>query len=87
MCCLNSTSPENLAVLATLVGVILASDLDANTQNSLGNFLEAVGQTILTIAAQEQCLATDESSKLEYERLQKQIEELSLEINALKKEE
>jgi len=87
MCCLDSISPESLAVLATLIGVILANDLDANSQNSLGNFFEALGQTILTIAAQEQCLGTDENGNSQYERLEKKIKELSLEINELKKEE
>ncbi|TCO76858.1 hypothetical protein [Marinisporobacter balticus] len=46
--------PEQFTLLAYLVGALLAQNLDSDEQNSLGNFVEAVGQAILTIAAQEQ---------------------------------
>ncbi|MCT4619919.1 MAG: hypothetical protein N4A62_11095 [Marinisporobacter sp.] len=46
--------PEQFTLLSYLVALLLVQNLDANEQNALGNFIEAVGQAILTIAAQEQ---------------------------------
>ena len=41
-------------ILATLIGLIIAPSLSINEQNTLGNFFEQLGQTLLTIAAQNQ---------------------------------
>lgn len=69
--------PEQFTLLAYLVGALLAQNLDANEQNSLGNFVEAVGQAILTIAAQEQLQQTQNNQQQiceQVELIKKQIE-------------
>ena len=38
--------------IATLVGTLIAGNLTINQQNSLGNFFEQIGQTLLTIGTQ-----------------------------------
>lgn len=42
------------AILATIIGLLIASPLSINEQNTLGNFFEQLGQTMLTVAAQNQ---------------------------------
>jgi len=51
---LEDYSPNELAALSTIVGVIIASKYNINQQNVVGNFLDGVGQTLFIIAAQAQ---------------------------------
>ena len=53
---LNNLSPNELGVLASLLGLTLSQGLDYNEQNTLGNFLEAIGQIIQCIGTQGQNL-------------------------------
>ena len=53
---LNDLSPNELGVLASLLGLTLSQGLDYNEQNALGNFLEAIGQIIQCIGTQGQNL-------------------------------
>ena len=46
------TDPEELVLIATAISIGLSKNLTTNQVNSLGNFLEMVGQNLLTIAAQ-----------------------------------
>lgn len=54
MLVIDKIPPEQFTLLATIIGVLLSSELDPNEQNSVGNFLVSVGQTLLTSAAQAQ---------------------------------
>lgn len=45
---------NELAVLASTVGLLLSQGINSNQINSLGNFLEGVGQIMLIIGSQEQ---------------------------------
>lgn len=51
-----SLSPCELTLLATAVSLILAEGIDGCQREVLGNFLQSVGQNILTFDAQESCL-------------------------------
>ncbi len=78
---LEEYTPSELASLASIIGVIVASKLSVNGQNVFGNFIEAVGQTILLIAAQAQNIQTpsdngNNNSSSSNTDLQKQIDEL-----------
>lgn len=53
---LNNLSPNELGILASLLGLSLAQGLDYNEQNALGNFLEAIGEIVQCIGAQGQNL-------------------------------
>lgn len=57
-----SLNPFELTTLAFIIGIILADGLDYNKQQSLGNFYEQIGQTMLTIGAQGQNL--DQSAEI-----------------------
>lgn len=48
-----SLPPEQFTVLATVLGFLLSHDLTIDQQNSLGNFFQAIGQTIVTYAGQK----------------------------------
>ena len=50
---LDSLSPLEFTTLGCVIGIIITSILNNNEQNSVGNFLELVGQVILTAQAQE----------------------------------
>lgn len=78
-------TPEELATLATILGVLIAKELNINQQSVVGNFWEAVGQTILTIQAQIQNIQSQDgnqsvdngnSNSDGTKDLQKQIDEL-----------
>lgn len=49
---LSRLSPLEFASIGCLVGLIISAPLNSNEQNSIGNFLELVGQVVLTVQAQ-----------------------------------
>lgn len=63
----NNISSNELAYLSNALAVILAADNTSDENNVLGNFLEAVGQIILLIAAQQQNLSDLNSKKYKEE--------------------
>lgn len=75
-------SSNELALLAMGLGFLLSSNIDANKQNSLGNFLELIGQVLLTISAQNIELQPSYPSR---QQLQQQINYLKAEIEKLKR--
>lgn len=76
-----SINEYELSILAFAIGTILAPTITINQQNSLGNFFELIGQTLLTINAQSINLQPNAPSRLE---LNKQIKRLEREIQSLK---
>lgn len=59
----NDICPNEIAVLSTVVAIALSTDKSADDNNILGNFLVAVGSIILTIAAQQQNIASMQNNK------------------------
>lgn len=49
-------NPYEFTLIAPLIGSIISKNLTIDQQNSIGNFFELLGQTILTIAAQAQII-------------------------------
>ena len=47
-------NPQALIAIASILGINIASKLPFNTQNAVGNFLELLGQVIITFNAQQQ---------------------------------
>lgn len=45
-------SPTEFVTLGSVIGIIMTLYLDPNKQNTLGNFLEMIGQILLTSYAQ-----------------------------------
>lgn len=43
----------DFAIIGSVTGILIGSNLTVNQQNTIGNFLELVGQVLLTINAQE----------------------------------
>ena len=81
---LNSINAYELTIIATGIGIVIAKGLTINQQNSLGNFFEQIGQTLLTIGAQNTTVKhnSKRNSSLSNNNL-KTVEE---EIKALKEE-
>lgn len=50
---LNSINSYEFALIGVIAAFLIAPTMNANEQNSVGNFLEEIGQILLTIAAQE----------------------------------
>lgn len=49
-----SLPPKQFILLSSLIGILLIDNIDTEDQFILGKFINNVGQTILTAAAQEQ---------------------------------
>ncbi|HQO94887.1 MAG TPA: hypothetical protein PK516_03430 [Sedimentibacter sp.] len=52
--CITTLPPKQFVLLSTLIGILLIDDIDPKEQIILGKFINNIGQTILTAAAQEQ---------------------------------
>ena len=82
--CLN---PIEFSFIAFLIGTAIAENLNSNQQNSIGNFLLALGQQIIVINAQETLIEAEceeESICEEVKLLKKQIELLEEKISKKK---
>ncbi len=77
---LDSIPPYEYSLYATILGYIIAYFLDTNSQNAFGNWLEQVGQIILTISAQASATPTND----EYNALKQEVINLRKELNELK---
>lgn len=77
-----SLNPYDLTTLAFSIGMILAPTVTISQQYSLGNFFELIGQTLVTINAQESYLQPSSPSRLE---LNEKIKKLEKELNNLKR--
>ncbi len=52
--CITTLPPKQFVLLSTLIGILLIDDIDPKEQIILGKFINNIGQTIITAAAQEQ---------------------------------
>ena len=74
-------SAEELTALSVLVGFALSPGLTPNQQNTLGNFLMAVGQILESIAAQQTLLNSRNVPSAR--QLQCQLEQLQCRLERL----
>ncbi len=74
--------PNQFTLLASLLGILLNIRMDANQQNSFGNFLVSVGQTMLTSAAQSE----DQKAHPTKNSMLEQIDDMSTQLEKLKKQ-
>lgn len=75
---LSSLSPNEFTLIAMITGFIIGQGLNYDEQNSIGNWLECVGQIILTMSAQGQLLSPSNPNLIE------KISNLEFEINKIK---
>lgn len=73
MSIIESSSPEELSILASAVAISLARDKTSNEINVLGNFTAAVGAILLTIAAQQESINTLQDKKQQLKDLKKEL--------------
>lgn len=57
----NSLSPADISILASIIAIALSKGKSADEVNILGNFIAAVGASMLAIAAQQQNLTSSSS--------------------------
>ena len=77
---LDSIPPYEYSLTGVIIAYIIAPNLTNNAQNAFGNWLELVGQIILTISAQ----ASATPGTGQYNRLLADVENLKAEIERLK---
>lgn len=81
---LSRISPIELTLVSTIIGILIARNLDQDGQNSIGNFLENIAQVILTIQAQGQLIQDQQDNNNNIESqinmLKKQIELLEMQF-------
>lgn len=79
-----SLNGYEFTLLATVIAFLISPPLSINEQNSLGNFFEQLGQTLLTIAAQNQ---TIKHKRKQFSTLQNNnVDDLRKEIIKIKEE-
>ena len=74
---LESLSPTEFALIATLTGLTIGQCLSQPEQNAIGNWLECVGQILLTMGTKPypNNIAVD-NINIQIEQLKKEIEHL-----------
>ena len=79
-----SLNGYEFTLVATLIAFLISPSMSINEQNSLGNFFEQLGQTLLTIAAQNQTIKhkTRQISKMK----DNDINDIEAEIHKIKEE-
>ena len=77
---LDSIPPYEYSLTGVIIAYIIAPNLTNSAQNAFGNWLELVGQIIVTISAQAS--ATPETGQ--YNQLLADVENLKAEIERLK---
>ncbi|MFL0197514.1 hypothetical protein ACJDU8_18380 [Clostridium sp. WILCCON 0269] len=80
MLSLNSLDPNQLAVISTFIAIVLSKDKDTDEINVLGNFIVAIGGTMLTIAAQQERLKSLQDKKDQIHDLKKQIKDIEKDL-------
>lgn len=78
-----SLSPQQLALLGSLIGILLSCELDSNEQGAIGNFFSSIGQTLQTTSAQAELLESKGGNKQILDKinsLKQQICQLEQEI-------
>lgn len=80
---LYNLDPLELTAIGCILGLVMSEGLDFNEQNTIGNFLELVGQVILTYNAQQETV--EANSNLSISELESQIEYLHNEVMRLKR--
>ena len=75
---LSNLSPLEFASLGCIISIILIELLNANEQNTVGNFLELVGQVLLTSYAQASIVDPNFSSpsKCDFKNLKTDVENI-----------
>jgi len=79
-CCL---SPRLLGILTAIIALIVSDNLDTSQLNVLGNFIMGIGQTILTISAQEECLKSAQESDQDKQYFNDQIELIKKQVDLI----
>lgn len=72
-----------MVIFATIVAILMANNLSTNEKNSVGNFFIQIGQTLLTIASQENLISNLFHSRTHID-LEKKLNEIERELNLLK---
>lgn len=72
---LSSLSPLEFGTLGCVIGLLISSNLSSDALDSLGNFLELVGQVMLTCQAQMPTPMSNES-KNEFNAIRNEIRKM-----------
>ena len=84
MFCLSAISPLSLVIIGGIFTFLISSeDRSAGELNVMGNLIVAVGSLILTVAAQEEFLKSEQNQRVEKEDIMKQVEKLRLKCEKL----
>lgn len=68
--------PGPFAILANLIGIAFAKNLNSDQQNSLGNFFMSIGQSMATFNAQQSLQQSQADNQRMYDQIQLMKEQL-----------
>ena len=77
---LSKFTPDSLIVLGSLLSIVVSQNLNTNEINVLGNFVTQVGASLLTKAAQQQNLESQEEMKQQIDDMEKQLAKLKKQL-------
>ena len=80
---LQSLDPTEYTIMSMIIAILVCSNLSINEKNSIGNFLIEIGQTLLTVAAQENLIANMNHTRTHID-LERRLMELERELTILK---
>lgn len=76
----NNLNPDTLVLLGALLSIIMSQNLSNNEINVLGNFFTQIGASLLTKAAQQQSLQSNEDIKNQISDMEQQLEKLKRQL-------
>ena len=81
MSAFSSINPTELSVFANIAAITLANDRTPEDNNVLGNFIVAIGGLVLTIAAQQQFLISEQDKLKEIKDLKSQLKQKQTDLD------
>lgn len=76
----NNLNPDTLVLLGALLSIIMSQNLSTNEINVLGNIFAQIGASLLTKAAQQQSLQSNEEIKNQISDMEQQLENLKRQL-------
>jgi hypothetical protein len=68
--------PGPFAILANIIGIAFAKNLNSDQQDSLGNFLQSIGQSMATFGSQQALQQSRADNRQMYDQIQLMKEQL-----------
>lgn len=76
----SNISPVCVAAISSVIGLIIAANLNADENNLIGNVLFVIGSIMIVVAVQQTNISTKQSLEEQYDFFKRQIDMLQSQI-------